>query len=83
LIESRLQKGDRVMHCKEEGCPGAIDLDDGVLLMVGCAQHASAYPCNTCGRLYWPNGNAVFNRPGKLVFLKNGQLEYKDPPKAE
>jgi hypothetical protein len=69
------------MYCKEEGCPGTIDLNDGVLLMVGCAQRAGAYPCDTCGRLHWPSGNAVSNRSGQLAFLIDGQLVHRDPPK--
>jgi hypothetical protein len=71
------------MRCKEENCSGEINLEMGIAVIVGCAQYASAYPCGICGRLHWPNGNPVFNRSGQQVFLNGGQLEYKDPTKAE
>lgn len=71
------------MHCKEKDCSGNLELGIEVAVMVGCAQYASAYPCSTCGRLHWPSGSAVFNRSGKLVFLKDGQLVLKDPPKTD
>ena len=63
------------MRCKENGCNGTIDPNQGGWdIMVGCRNTARAIVCNKCGRLHWPDGEAVFNRSGRPSFIVDGRL---------
>ncbi|NTV44862.1 MAG: hypothetical protein HGA67_04230 [Candidatus Yonathbacteria bacterium] len=51
----------------------------------GCHSSDVTHPCNTCGRLHWPDGNGVFNRQGHRAFCEKGTLVNKpvDPVNKE
>ncbi len=67
------------MNCKEKDCSGSIDLEKIIHLRTGCSSSATAYPCNTCGRIHWSDGNLVFNRSGESAYLENGKIIHKQP----
>lgn len=71
------------MKCEEKECSGEIDTVVRVSLMTSCGgcggRYALAHPCNICGRVHWPDGHAVFNRPGHKVYLENGEIVHRDP----
>jgi hypothetical protein len=69
-------------QCTEEGCPGTIDAGTQISMRVSCIEFNPTNPCSVCGRLHWPSGHPVFNRPGQSVFFKNGGFEYKTPPQT-
>jgi hypothetical protein len=66
------------MLCKEESCDGEIDMDVKIGLQVSCFSHSLAHPCGKCGRVHWPSGELVFNRPGNKVFLENDEIVHRD-----
>jgi hypothetical protein len=59
-------------------CSGSIKKENPIALRTGCSGSACAYPCNSCGRLHWEDGTAVFNRPGNKAYLQNGEIIHKD-----
>ena len=71
------------MKCKQEGCTGEIDTSNPISLMTGCGggccgPHATAYPCDTCGRLHWGDGSLTYNRAGQKAFLRNNEVILED-----
>jgi hypothetical protein len=62
------------MNCKIAGCRGKISDIPSVSLQTSCISAALANACNACGRLYWPNGNPIFNRQGHAAFLEGGNV---------
>ncbi len=69
------------MKCTEKGCDGLVKIekDTGVELRISCLATDTAYPCQKCGRLYWPNENGgftggVFSRSGEEAFLIDGRV---------
>jgi hypothetical protein len=66
------------MVCKETKCDGEIDASVKVYLQTSCHSSSLAHPCGKCGRVHWPQGEAVFNRPGNKVFLENGVVVHRD-----
>jgi hypothetical protein len=66
------------MNCTQAGCLGQINKEVSITLQVSCRSFSCAYPCRQCGRLYWENGNQVFNRQGLEVFLVDGKVVHKD-----
>ena len=71
------------MHCTMEDCDGYVDETTKITLRTGCVGFSTAHPCNKCGRVHWPDGSAVFNRPGDLVYLKDEQIVHVSPPSDE
>lgn len=69
------------MKCTEDGCDGLVKIEEntGVELRINCLATETAYPCQKCGRLYWPDESGgftggVFSRRGEKAFLIAGQL---------
>jgi len=61
------------MNCRSEKCSGKIQKEKFVSLAVKSGGiRASAYPCNSCGLLYWYNNQPVYDSSGQLVYLKSG-----------
>lgn len=59
------------MKCSNETpCSGEVNLESPVSLRVGCSAFNPGYPCGTCGRLHWGNGNPVVSRQGFRAFLE-------------
>jgi len=65
------------MRCTEKDCSGSVATATLVNVRTGCSSYSTAHPCDTCGRLHWPDGNGVFNRQGDRAFLENGRLVNK------
>lgn len=65
------------MRCEEEGCNGVVSVgpDTAIFLRIGCRNAAEVYPCQKCGRLHWPEGEAVSSRRGDRAFIN---LETKE-----
>jgi hypothetical protein len=63
--------------CKENDCSGKVGSKGECDVMTGCRNYSLAYACNECGRLYWPDGNPVFNRSSEPAFFIDGYLGIK------
>lgn len=73
------------MKCKEKGCNGVVNEEVLVPLRIGCSSSSIdiSHPCGICGRLYWGNGNPVFNRPGDKAFWINKEIIHKPDRKKK
>ena len=69
------------MNCKGigkgNGCPGVVDVSQLVPLDQKYFAQANAHPCKSCGRLHWPEGEAVVNDRGNPAFLQGKRLVIK------
>jgi len=66
------------MKCQEQGCKGVIDPQISVNLQVSCHSTQAAYPCGSCGRLHWHDGQLVFNRQDQRAFFREGAIVHLD-----
>jgi hypothetical protein len=64
------------IECKH--CIGAVNLDKGTPLRIGCHSSRIAFPCKSCGRLHWEDGNLVTNRQGARAFLIDNKIVHKN-----
>ena len=67
------------VQCSEKECGGTIDREQRVELRTGCESFSTFFPCGTCGRVHDESGSPISNRPGKKVFLVEGQIVLREP----
>lgn len=63
------------IECTEEGCNGWVF---GILPTSLSFSREPAYPCDECGRLYWPGGAPVFTEEGEKIF-RQGDVVRTEP----
>lgn len=55
-------------------CGSLLEGKNQCRLQTGCETSDVAAFCSKCGRVHWPSGEAVHNRPGQRTFFKDGEL---------
>ncbi len=71
--------------CGNKGCKGTVEVKGAgiVVTFTPCDEH-EGFPCNSCGKLYLPNGIHLFDvftdrgdaylKDGKVVLIKDGKV---------